>query len=157
MVHEYWLNVTEIPTPSSGIVAHGHTPFCKRGKGFGNFFYSSLLWCSVQCWDQSQRSILSHECCYHNFIRKLQGVNQLWDHKQLLRQSFRDNYAALALVQCEWMKFLCKKWLQQKLPDPFPLLRNGVWPRKTTSGKQTLWIRYRWYISISILESPKYS
>ena len=29
------------------------------------------------------------------------------------------------------MKFLCNKRLQQKLPDPFPLLRNGVWPRET--------------------------
>ena len=27
------------------------------------------------------------------------------------------------------MKFLC---YEQKLPDPFPLLRNRVWPRKTT-------------------------
>ena len=37
------------------------------------------------------------------------------------------------------MKLLCNKQLQQKLPDPFPLLRNGVWPRENTlrvgSGK----------------------
>ena len=30
------------------------------------------------------------------------------------------------------MKFLCYKRLQWKLPDPFPLLRNGVWPHKTS-------------------------
>ena len=28
-------------------------------------------------------------------------------------------------------EFLCNKRLQRKLPDPFPLLRNGVWPRET--------------------------
>ena len=48
-----------------------------------------------------QSTWLSHECCYHSFNRKLQGVNQLWNHKQLLRQSSLDNYAALALAQWE--------------------------------------------------------
>ena len=54
---------------------HGDTLFNKRGKGSGDFFYSSLLHCSVQWRDQSQRSILSHMCCYHNFSRKLLCVN----------------------------------------------------------------------------------
>ena len=40
------------------LVSRGHTPFRKRRKGSGNFFYSSLLRCSIQWWDQSQRSIL---------------------------------------------------------------------------------------------------
>ena len=31
------------------VVSHSHTTFRKRGKGSGNFFYSSLLYCSVQC------------------------------------------------------------------------------------------------------------
>ena len=31
-------------------------------------------------------------------------------------------------------EFLCNKRLQRKLPDPFPLLRNGVWPRETTAN-----------------------
>ena len=31
------------------LVSRGHTPFRKRRKGSGNFFYSSLLRCSVQC------------------------------------------------------------------------------------------------------------
>ena len=35
------------------------------------------------------------------FNRKLQGINQLGNHKQLLCQSSRTNYAALALAQCE--------------------------------------------------------
>ena len=85
----------------NGLVSRGHTSFRKRGKGSGNFFYSSLLRCSVQCGDQSQRSILSHETCYHNFDRKLRGVNQLGNHKLLLCQSSQTNYAALALGQCE--------------------------------------------------------
>ena len=29
------------------------------------------------------------------------------------------------------MKFLCNKRLQRRLPDPFPLLWNGVWARET--------------------------
>ena len=53
------------------LVVCGHTSFCKRGKDSGNFFYSSLFCRSVQCRDQSQRSILSHT--YHNFNRKLQN------------------------------------------------------------------------------------
>ena len=35
--------------PVKVLVSRGHTPFCKRGKGSGNFFYSSLLHRSVQC------------------------------------------------------------------------------------------------------------
>ena len=31
------------------LVLRGHTPFCKRGKGSGNFFYSSLLPRTVEC------------------------------------------------------------------------------------------------------------
>ena len=34
-----------------------------------------VMLCTMR--DQSQRSILSHECFYHDFNRKLQGVNQL--------------------------------------------------------------------------------
>ena len=30
-------------------LSRGHTMFHKRGKGSGNFFYSSLFHCSVQC------------------------------------------------------------------------------------------------------------
>ena len=80
--------------------------------------------------DQSQRSILSHECCYHNFSRKLQGVNEVGNHKQLLLSVF-SNYAVLAIPQCGVNEFLCNKRLQRKLPDSFPYLRNGVWPRET--------------------------
>ena len=71
------------------------TPCSAGGKGSGHFFYSSLLrpLCIVQ--DQSQHTILSHECCYHNFNRKFQGVNQLGNHKQLHCQSSLINYAAL--------------------------------------------------------------
>ena len=36
-------------TPQAIIVSRGHTLFRKRGKGSGNFFYSSLLHRSVQC------------------------------------------------------------------------------------------------------------
>ena len=88
------------------LVSRGHTPFRKRGKGSGSLvsrlsrrepgdearglvqFVSPL--CTVQ--DQSQRSILSHKCCYHNFDRKLNGVNQLGNHKQLLCQSGFSNW-----------------------------------------------------------------
>ena len=31
------------------LVSRGHTPFRKRGKGSGNFFYSSLLPRTVEC------------------------------------------------------------------------------------------------------------
>jgi len=72
----------------------------KQGKGSGNFLQQFVaLLCTVR--DQSQRSILSHEPCYHNFDRKLRGVNQLGNHKLLLCQSSQTNYAALALGQCE--------------------------------------------------------
>ena len=59
-------------------------PVPQEREGSGNFRYSSLLpraalWSAVQ----SQRTILSHECCY-------QGVNQLGNHKQLLCQSFQN-------------------------------------------------------------------
>ena len=37
------------PAPFVRVVSHGHTPFRKRGKGSGNFFYSSLLPCTVEC------------------------------------------------------------------------------------------------------------
>ena len=69
------------------LVSRGHTPFRKRGKGLVQFV-SPL--CTVR--DQSQRSILSHKCCYHNFDRKLKGVNQLGNHKQLLCQSGFSNW-----------------------------------------------------------------
>ena len=56
------------------------------------------LLCTVR--DQPQCSILSHECCYHNFNRKLQVWNKLWNHKQLLCQS----YAAQCCVnEIEWL------------------------------------------------------
>ena len=32
-----------------GLVSRGHTPFRKRGKGSGNFCYSSLLPRTVEC------------------------------------------------------------------------------------------------------------
>ena len=82
------------------VVSRSHTPFRKRGKGSGNFFYSSLLRHSTVL-DQSQRTIQSHECCYHNFSRKLQGVNQLGNHKHLLCDFvslIKTNYAVLAQV-----------------------------------------------------------
>ena len=70
LTNTFDLVFSRIWAPFSSLVSHGHTPFCKRGKGSGIFFYSSLLpWhCGVR--DQSQRSILSHVCCYHNFNRK---------------------------------------------------------------------------------------
>ena len=33
--------------PGWEVVSRGHTTFHKRGKGSGNFFYSSLFHCSV--------------------------------------------------------------------------------------------------------------
>ena len=41
--------------------------------------------------------------------------------------------------------FLCNKRLQRKLPDPFTLLRNGVWPRETNGN--------RWIFSIIDLKA----
>ena len=38
---------------------------------------------SLEFWHWSRgsdRSIPSHKGCYHNFSRKLQGLNQLWNH-----------------------------------------------------------------------------
>ena len=67
--------------------------------------------------DQSQRSILSHGCCYHNFNRKLQGVNQLGNHKQLLCQSSRTNYVALAIVQCEPVQQVAAAKVTRRLPS----------------------------------------
>ena len=48
--------------------------------------------------DQSQRSILSQEGCYHNFNRKLQGVKQLsvkpqaaaWSVLEIIMQHLRN-------------------------------------------------------------------
>ena len=36
-------------TAEISLVSRGHTPFCKRGKGSGNFRYSSLLPRTVEC------------------------------------------------------------------------------------------------------------
>ena len=63
--------------------------------------------CGVQ--DQSQCSILSH---YHNFNRK----------SQRSKSTVKPQAAALAVIMR----------LQRKLPDPFPLSWNRVWPHKTT-------------------------
>ena len=49
---------------------------------------------SVTLQDQSQRSILSLSALITNFNRKLQGVKQLWNHKQLLQQW--DNYEIIS-------------------------------------------------------------
>ena len=38
-----------LPTACCTLVSRGHTPFRKRGKGFGNFRYSSLLPRTVEC------------------------------------------------------------------------------------------------------------
>ena len=38
-----------------------HTPFAREGRGLVTFVAPL---CTVR--DQSQRRILSHECCYHN-------------------------------------------------------------------------------------------
>ena len=59
-----------ISQPSQRIVSRGH-PIPQEGQESSNF----VMFCTVR--DQSQHSILSHECCYHNFKRKSQGVNQL--------------------------------------------------------------------------------
>ena len=72
----------------------------REGRGLVTSF--TAVCCARTVWDQSQCSILSHEPCYHKFDRKLQGVNQLGNHKQLLCQSSQTNYAALALAQ--WSK-----------------------------------------------------
>ena len=69
------LSPRAVHPPTSPLVSRGHTPFRKRGKGSGNF-YSSLLPCTVEC-GTNHSAVLSHKCCYHNFNRKLQGVNQL--------------------------------------------------------------------------------
>ena len=83
------------------IVSRDHTPF-RNGEGRGLVTSFTAVCCAaLYSAGQSQRCILSHECCYHNFDRKLQGVNQLGNHKQLLCQSSQTNYAALALAQCE--------------------------------------------------------
>ena len=89
-------------------ISLGHTPFCKRGKG-------GLVTALMQF---AQRSILSHEWHYHNINKKVQHVNQLWNHKQLLCQSSRDSLSG---------------YMQWKLPDPFPLLWDRVWPCKTNA------------------------
>ena len=70
------------------LVSRGHTPFHKRlvNSVIAVCCPRPALWSAVQ----SQRTILSHECCYHNFNRKLQGVNQLGNHKQLLCQYFQN-------------------------------------------------------------------
>ena len=45
--------------PMCMLVSRGHTPFCKRGKGSGNFFYSSLLPRTVEC-GTNHSAVLCH-------------------------------------------------------------------------------------------------
>ena len=70
--------------PHPCIVSRGHTPFRKRGKGSGNFFYSSLLRRSVQCGTNH-----SAVFCHMSAVITTSSV-----------------------VQCEEMKFLCYEQLQ---------------------------------------------
>ena len=88
-----WLNHAQCQLQS-----HMATPHSTRvGRGLVTLLQQFVApLCAV--WDQSQCSILSHESCSHNFSQKLQGINQLGNHKQLLCQT---DYAALAFLQCE--------------------------------------------------------
>ena len=74
-------------------------PIPQQREGFRWFLYSSFLLHSEQ-YGTNHSTIFCH-VCYRNFNRKLQCVNQLWNHKQLLPQSSQNNYAGLALAQCE--------------------------------------------------------
>ena len=127
----YWDSCIYICTHLT-LVSCGHTPFCKRGKGglvtalmqFAQRSAGPIIGWSqrsagpITAQDQSQCSILSHEWHYHNIIKKVQHVNQLWNHKQLLCQSSQDSLSG---------------YMQWKLPDPFPLLWDRVWPCKTNA------------------------
>ena len=90
------LSIKALAVRAWNLVLHGHTPFHKRGKGSGNFLYGSLLHHTAQC-GTNHSAVLSHECWYHNFNRKWSNCEP-W---QLLCRPLQNNYAALALMQCE--------------------------------------------------------
>ena len=77
--HMYVISVIYIPVKSS------HTPFCKRGKGSGNFFYSSLLCLTAEC-----RTNHSTVFCYMSA-----------DIPTVSRSCHKESYQALSAL-AEW-------------------------------------------------------
>ena len=62
------------------------------------------------------------------------GTNRIFEQTpspHIYLSLLKTNDVTFALAQCGVNEFLCNRRLQWKLPDPFPLLWNGVWPRET--------------------------
>jgi len=108
-------------------VSCGHILFCKRGKGLVTSF--TAVCCTTLCSvglitaQNSVTRVLLSQPQYEITGCKLTVIPQA---------------AALSVGSraCtrQVNEFLCNKWLQQKLPDPFPLLQNGVWSRETRNS-----------------------
>ena len=121
-----------------GLVLHGHTPFRKRGKGSGNFRCSRLL----------------HRNFIYSGISFTRAVQALWPHNYLEKTDEAaaygftvDLHLVISYGSCGNSTYVteyctvigpalhsARQQTAVKLPDPFPLLQNGVWPRETMQG-----------------------
>ena len=113
-------------TPQAIIVSRSHTPFRKRGKGSGNFFYSSLLCRSVQC--GTNHSAVFYQMSTHVTTS---WSKKVWNNIETTSSCFvKSLQEALALTQCE---IPVQQVAAKKATRLVLLLENGVWPCETIS------------------------
>ena len=133
--------------PTAGIVLRGHIPYHKRGKGSGNFFYSSLflystiLLCqssqtnyaaNVSKWIPVQQAVAvrplrvwPRETTAGTQFYKLCSSAPLWEVHLLMLHTSQSSIALGTAVPSlhQWLQ--PETWLARK-PRPFFSLQNGI-------------------------------